>query len=61
MVNVIQIAEPFIASELDFHRQKVAEEFAAAELRRRRQVSRREKRQQLHRSRAQRRNSPRTA
>jgi hypothetical protein len=61
MLNTLQFFEPFIASELDFHRERITEDFAAAELRRRNRVARRQKRQQLHHQRTQRRNAPRTA
>ncbi|MEP6762245.1 MAG: hypothetical protein ABJA93_12890 [Sporichthyaceae bacterium] len=38
---MLPIPEPFIQSELDFHRERITEHFAAAELRRRNRVARR--------------------
>ncbi len=61
MLNPLDIPAPFIASELDFHRQRIAEEVANAELRRRYRLARRERRQELAAKRSQRRNAPRTA
>ncbi len=57
----LQIPQPFIASELDFHRERITEELAEAELRRRVKAARRERRQRLASSHGQRRNAPRTA
>lgn len=61
MLSPMQITQPFIASELDFHRERITEELAAAELHRRIKAARRERRQQLAKSHGQRRNAPRTA
>lgn len=58
---MLHIPEAFIASELDFHRERITEHFAAAELRRRDRISRRERRQRLAASHGLRRNAPRTA
>ncbi len=38
---MLPIPEPFIQSELDFHRERITEHFAAAELRRRSRLARR--------------------
>lgn len=38
---MLPIPEPFITSELDFHRERLREDFAAAELRRRNRAARR--------------------
>jgi hypothetical protein len=38
---MLPIPEPFIQSELDFHRERITEDFANAELRRRNRVARR--------------------
>ncbi len=61
MLSPLDIPAPFITSELDFHRQRIADEVATAELRRRHRVARRERRQELAAKRNQRRNAPRTA
>lgn len=61
MLNPLQMPQPFIASELDFHRARLTDELAEAELRRRAKVARRERRQRLAKSHGQRRNAPRTA
>ena len=59
-IVMINLAEPFIASELDFHRERITQDFAAAELSRRRRVARRQRRQQKATLYTQRRNAPRT-
>ena len=61
MLSPLEIPHPYISSELDFHRQKLTEEYAEAELRRRTKVARRSRRQVRARQQAQRRNAPRTA
>ena len=61
MLNLVLVTDPYFASELDFHRERITDEFADAELRRRAKVARRERRQQLAKNHRQRRNAPRTA
>lgn len=61
MVNLVQHSDPYFASELDFHRERITTELAEAELRRRSRIERRQRRQRHAKTHAQRRNSPRTA
>jgi hypothetical protein len=61
MLNLVQVTDPYFASELDFHRERITDELAEAELRRRAKAARRERRQRLAKSHGQRRNAPRTA
>jgi hypothetical protein len=61
MLSPMQLPHPYIASELDFHRERLTEDYAEAELRRRTKVDRRARRQDRARRHGQRRNAPRTA
>ena len=49
MLNLVQVTDPYFASELDFHRERISDELAEAEMRRRAKTH------------GQRRNAPRTA
>jgi hypothetical protein len=60
MLHPFAIDTPFIQSELDFHQERVSQELAAAEMRRRNRVARRLVRQQTAKRHGQRRNAPRT-
>ena len=61
MLNLVQVTDPYFASELDFHRERITEEYAEAELRRRDKAARRARRLDRARRHGQRRNAPRTA
>jgi hypothetical protein len=61
MLSPLQRPYPYLASELDFHRERITEEFAEAELRRRVKAARRARRLERARRQGQRRNAPRTA
>jgi len=61
MLNLVQVTDPYFASELDFHRERLTDELAEAEMRRRAKTARRERRQRLAKTHGQRRNAPRTA
>jgi hypothetical protein len=61
MLDPLDIPQPFIASELDFHRARITEDFAAAELRRRNRVERRLRRQEQAKSPGRHRTAVRTA
>jgi hypothetical protein len=61
MLSLVQVTDPYFASELDFHRERISDELAEAEMRRRAKTERRERRQRLAKTQGQRRNAPRTA